>query len=239
MSEIDREKLVAWGRERLNQLKKNRDVRVTMDYVDGYIDAFEECLHEIQSGAFDADNSEVQRLRSAIKKAISMWPNTCDFADPEDVIEKMIAYLNEALSGARKKEEPSMTRNEVLALKPGRELDALVAEKVMGWVEFSPIDPTIDFGVHGKYRWNYAKDPKDSKQKPIPLYSEDIADAFEAETKVIEKDPSMYVHALASVVFGHSQVQDISDVRKMCMLIHATPEQRCKAALLAVMDGDE
>ena len=61
----------------------------------------------IESGAFDADNSEVQRLRAAIKKAISMWQNTCDFADPEDVIEKMIACLNEALSGAREREEPN------------------------------------------------------------------------------------------------------------------------------------
>jgi hypothetical protein len=53
MSEIDREKALQWGCERLNQLKKNSDVRVTRDYVDGYIDAFEEWLRELQSGAFD------------------------------------------------------------------------------------------------------------------------------------------------------------------------------------------
>ena len=63
MSEIDREKLVAWGRERLNQLKKNRDVRVTKDYVDGYIDAFEEWLHEIQSGAFDIKSPEMHKTK--------------------------------------------------------------------------------------------------------------------------------------------------------------------------------
>lgn len=58
MNEIDREKLVAWSRERINQLKKNRDVQVTRDYVDGYIDAFEEWLHEIQSGTFDIKPSK-------------------------------------------------------------------------------------------------------------------------------------------------------------------------------------
>lgn len=62
-----------------------------------------------------------------------------------------------------------------------------------------------------------------------------LAAAFEAEEIAIEKDPAMYVHALASVVFGYNQVQDISDIKKLCLLIHVTPEQRCKAALLEVM----
>jgi len=53
MNAIDRKVLVAWGNERLNQLKKKNDVMVTRDYVDGYIDAFEELLDAIQSGAFN------------------------------------------------------------------------------------------------------------------------------------------------------------------------------------------
>ena len=63
MSEIDREKALQWGRERLNQLKKNSDVRVTRDYVDGYIDAFEEWLRELQSGAFDVRETEPPTLK--------------------------------------------------------------------------------------------------------------------------------------------------------------------------------
>jgi hypothetical protein len=128
-------------------------------------------------------------------------------------------------------------RDEILAMEPGRELDALVAEKVMEWTNFSPIDPNCDYSVGVKGRKNFAIDPRDGKQKPIPLYSSDIAAAFEVETKAIEKDPAMYVHALASAVFGYNQVQNISDIKKLCLLIHATPEQRCKAALLAVMEG--
>jgi len=111
-----------------------------------------------------------------------------------------------------------LTRDEILVMKPGRELDALVAEKTMGQ----------------RFRSEWHKLHNDT----IACYSTDIAAAFEVETKAIENDPSMYVHALASVVFGYNQVQDISDIRKMCMLIHATPEQRCKAALLAVMDNE-
>lgn len=111
-----------------------------------------------------------------------------------------------------------LTREKILSMQPGWELDALVAEQVMGYT------------TYGQFR------DKDGVRVMIDRYSADIAAAFEAEAKAIEKDPSMYIHALASVVFGYNQVQDISDIRKICMLIHATPEQRCKAALLAVME---
>lgn len=134
-----------------------------------------------------------------------------------------------------------MTRDEVLAMKPGRELDALVAEKVMGWRM-----KTFPGGGGGFTAW------VDENEKVMKLISNstmsetcyrcdyfrpstDIAAAWEVEDKAIDIDPSMYVHALATVIFGYSQVQDISEIRKLCLLIHATPEQRCKAALLAVM----
>ena len=120
-----------------------------------------------------------------------------------------------------------------LRQKSLRKLDAIVAEKVMG----HKIVPN-----NGKDRpeeWSKEKYfiKVDFGISLIPPYSTDISAAFEVEKIAIEKDPAMYVHALASVVFGCSQVQDISDIRKICMLIHATPEQRCKAALLAVMEG--
>ena len=134
-----------------------------------------------------------------------------------------------------------LTREQVLELKPGRELDALVIRHIMN----IPVVESVDLFSQEPFPaawwvedegW-YIADERDEDgliYRPFNP-SEDIAAAFEAETKVIEKDPSMYVHALASVVFGYSQVQDISDIRKMCMLIHATPEQRCKATLLVVM----
>jgi len=129
-----------------------------------------------------------------------------------------------------------MTHNEVLAMKPGRELDALVAEKVMGWVEFSPIDPTIDFGVHGKYRWNYAKDPKDGKQKPIPWYSEDIAAAWEVVEKMLERggcEIGCYGSKNGAKWF---EVNVITMNGEVTVTAQTPAEAICKAALLAVME---
>jgi len=54
-----------------------------------------------------------------------------------------------------------MTRDEVLALKPGRELDARVAEKVMGYT------------THGQFL------EKNGVRVMIDRYSTDIAAAFE------------------------------------------------------------
>ena len=41
-----------------------------------------------------------------------------------------------------------MTRDDVLAMEPGRELDALVAKKVMGWFEvWKPFSPSTDISA--------------------------------------------------------------------------------------------
>jgi hypothetical protein len=123
-----------------------------------------------------------------------------------------------------------LTREQVLELKPGRELDALVMRTVFK-AEKKDIGDEC-----------YWVSEVNGEEVCWPRWfspSTDIAAAFEAEEIAIEKDPAMYVHALASVVFGYNQVQDISDIKKLCLLIHATPEQRCKAALLAVMDGED
>jgi len=120
-----------------------------------------------------------------------------------------------------------MTHDEVLALKPGRELDALVMRTVFK-AEKKDIGDEC-----------YWVSEVNGEEVCWPRWfspSTDIASAFEAEEIAIEKDPAMYVHALASAIFGYNQVQNISDIKKLCLLIHATPEQRCKAALLAVMD---
>jgi len=121
-----------------------------------------------------------------------------------------------------------MNREEILSIKSWWELDALVMRTVFK-AEKKDIGDEC-----------YWVSEVNGEEVCWPRWfspSTDIAAAFEAEEIAIEKDPAMYAHAMASVVFGYSQVQDISDIRKMCMLIHATPEQRCKAALLAVMNG--
>ena len=118
-----------------------------------------------------------------------------------------------------------MTRDEMMAMEPGRELDALVMQYIFK-AEKKDIGDEC-----------YWVSEVNGEEECWPRWfspSTDIAAAFEAEEIAIEKDPAMYIHALASVVFDYNQVQDISAIKKLCLFIHATPEQRCKAALLAV-----
>lgn len=56
-------------------------------------------------------------------------------------------------------------------MNPGRELDALIAEKVMGWTSVSYYD-----NGRGKEHWGFA--PK-QLQASVPRYSTDIAAAWE------------------------------------------------------------
>jgi len=66
-----------------------------------------------------------------------------------------------------------------------RERDALVAERVMGWTDFSPINPDVDFevGVNG-HRRNYAFPPDDNKYQSFPCYTTEISAAWEAVEKM-------------------------------------------------------
>ena len=120
----------------------------------------------------------------------------------------------------------TLTREQILAMEPGQELDALVMQYIFK-AEKKDIGDEC-----------YWVSEVNGEEVCWPRWfspSTDISSAFEAEEIAIEKDPAMYIHALASVVFDYNQVQDISAIKKLCLFIHATPEQRCKAALLAVM----
>jgi len=140
-----------------------------------------------------------------------------------------------------------MTRNEILALKPGRELDALIAEKVMGWRK-----KTFPGGGGGFTAW------VDENEKVMKLISNstmsetcyrcdyfrpstDISAAWEVEAAAMEIDRVEYVAALMQVVWNDMNYIELADPDNRTAwqaipdLLRATPEQRCKAALLAVM----
>ena len=74
-----------------------------------------------------------------------------------------------------------MTRDEILSMPAGRELDALVAERVMGW-DIHPVSPDP---YEKELAW-YSEDGKlqcgDEYWKP----SENIADAFQVVEKMKE-----------------------------------------------------
>lgn len=128
-----------------------------------------------------------------------------------------------------------------------RKLDAEVAEKVMGWSivpegnrwrvsrtgEFvnswcvdSPnladLDDDVDDRLYGRYA--------------MPRYSTDIAAAFSVEDRIAEMghadDYTVRLHLLVA-----NSIKDRAF--RMFDVVHATPEQRCRAALATISKGDE
>src|SRR5688572_11412393 len=90
-------------------------------------------------------------------------------------------------------------------MKPGRELDALVAEKVMGlaWDTF-----TDDYGEQLYVLWDRKKvgGPPAGDLWPLPRYSEDIAAAWEVVERVVENFESRN----NTVTFGVARLLDCS-----------------------------
>lgn len=120
-----------------------------------------------------------------------------------------------------------MTRDEVLAMKPGRELDALVAEKVMGWQIFG------DEGVHPRHKDLFDKTPHWSMLREYPCYSEKIAAAWEVVGKIND-----CLHLKEHGVKGVWEVF-FCGYHGSIVSADTAPEAICKAALLAVMEVDK
>lgn len=127
-----------------------------------------------------------------------------------------------------------MTEEEILSMQPGRELDALIAEKVMGWHTFSPVDPKCDHSVsaNGKRR-NFAFDPKDDKYKPFPLFSTEISATIEVAEKLSQK---YHYNISKDIRFGDYWVTFENEDNVYSSPGDAIPEAICKAALLAAWE---
>ena len=92
-----------------------------------------------------------------------------------------------------------------------RELDALVAERVMGWLK------------HERYGLI-----------SVPPYSTDISAAWQMEDRIAELGLiEEYCFQLNSIANAHLD-RDYFRQPQRWQLIHATPEDRCRAALKAV-----
>lgn len=128
------------------------------------------------------------------------------------------------------------TREIIIALKPGRELDALVAEEVMGYaigdgqggyvvqkvIILRPDDGSAEWLGDG--------------QKQLPRYSTDISVAFEMENHLeqigLVDEYGFQVYAITEADETRAGIRNTN----MFKIVHASPEQRCKAALLAVLE---
>lgn len=96
----------------------------------------------------------------------------------------------------------TLTREEILAMEPGQELDELICNHIF--------DLEMVAHVH---------------------YSSDISAAWEVEEQIKKlRLHAAYVSALKQVLVRTGEYVGMFDY------IHANPEQRCKAALLAVLN---
>ena len=135
-----------------------------------------------------------------------------------------------------------LTREEIMNMKPGRELDALAAEKVMGWRK-----KTFPGGGGGFTAW------VDENEKVMKLISNstmsetcyrcdyfrpstDIAAAWEVVEKMSEQWPQ---YQLAKIEDGWSVMWGFDGYGWPEATGKTAPEAICKAALLAVMDGED
>lgn len=128
-----------------------------------------------------------------------------------------------------------MTRDEVLAMKAGRELDNLVCELVMG---IKPVE-VFDIGA-----WHIPAGGEGDLDVyvPVPRYSLDIAAAWEVVEKICDTpgpDGDHWIWTLdAEGVDGcYAEVLHpvFREYRTRQADALAMPEAICKAALLAVM----
>lgn len=140
--------------------------------------------------------------------------------------------------------QTALTREQVMSVAPGTDLNVMVAEHIFGWRRIQ--GPTHDYDgavEHGEVlvpldmseAHAYAMMPPRGR---IPLYifvnrewSSDMSAAWEVEEKIKQlKLHVKYCGDLKRIVIGTGEYVGMFDY------IHATPEQRCKAALLAVLD---
>lgn len=113
------------------------------------------------------------------------------------------------------------------SLKPGRDLDALVAERIFE-VQYELI--------HGDY---CIEDPEDPIAYLVcPEYSTNIAAAFQVEKRIKEMGISeRYAYFLVETVIPNSAFGFLNRgayEKDIFAMVHASPEHRCIAALKAV-----
>ena len=131
-----------------------------------------------------------------------------------------------------------MTSDEILAMKPGRALDAQVAEKVMGWTwaetneGLEGLFPPQEFAIHGFKPILIFNDL--GHLHGMPEYSTDITPAWE----VAEKFDNMTLRKMreADGNVRHSVYMWLENIINNPMIMYKAdtlPEAICKAALLA------
>lgn len=127
-----------------------------------------------------------------------------------------------------------MTNDEIDKLEAGRDLDALIAEKVFGW---HGIIPMTEYNLCWGFRAGTGR-REDDKRETVKSYSSDIRAAWE----VIEKTELLILNELS---FDHGYRDDEDDETRDYLLVNShsrdvlaigstAPLAICRAALKAV-----
>jgi hypothetical protein len=135
-----------------------------------------------------------------------------------------------------------MTKKEILAMKPGRELDIIVAEEVFHVKIEGDIVTDDDFGLNGDFLYDK------ETQNPLKYYSTDISYAWE----VVEKMRELHYESAELYRFNHGEwlVKFVCNYgpcpyhnnpkhnwhgsSAQCQTV---PEAICKAALLSTLES--
>ena len=139
-----------------------------------------------------------------------------------------------------------MSKDEILALQPGRELDAIVAEKVMGFSrkksprdingEFDGLDILVPTGIdHSKF--NYPPKGEIALTYFVPTYSMELTQAWKVFCKFGYQAEVKYSGTdwYCNIMWGFNE-RGVG--RWYCAEGRTAPEAICKAAILAILGVD-
>ena len=144
-----------------------------------------------------------------------------------------------------------MTQDEILAMEAGRGIDALIAEKVMGWRMVNHADwpeGTLIRDYHHRIEW-YAPGMKEEpgalgaglESCMVPRYSTDIAAAWDVVYKMIAMGHSISIADNDGRYWGVDfyRMRDEAAFDALSTANALSPELAiCRAALLAVMETE-
>jgi hypothetical protein len=129
-------------------------------------------------------------------------------------------------------DKKKMTRDKILNKPAGREMDALVAEIVMGW-EYIP--DKQERKTWSSTHWVNWKDSKGKTQLLVLSYSTDIAAAWQVVEKTMLLDNYDLMKDGENYIFGHYGKNGIDPWTEFVRASTA-PLAICRAALLAVLE---
>jgi hypothetical protein len=136
-----------------------------------------------------------------------------------------------------------MTRDEILAMNPGPELDALVAERVMGWKRTNRRPCYPEAWANYPQEWFLTPDGSVENVTNLPRYSADITVAWEVMEKLrglFDEDYFWHIatlrHGRVSAYFAEEYPPATGKRIVGRSEADTAPEAICKAALLSVVE---